>query len=63
MRKKEWMEDDTWVLPQKYLDMSLEELEYRIDKLERRLKKYTRHGKQDVNLKSEKITDVKDFLK
>jgi hypothetical protein len=33
MRKKEWMEDDTWVLPQKYLDMSLEELEYRIEKL------------------------------
>ena len=33
MRKKEWMEDDTWVLPQKYFDMSLEELEYRIEKL------------------------------
>lgn len=63
MRKKEWMEDDSRVIPQKYLDMSLEELEYRIEKLERRLNQYTRYKVRDASEKTEIITNVKEFLK
>lgn len=52
MRKREYMEDDTYVTPQKYLDMSLEKIRA---KLERRLKKYTKYPDDNMPLVIEKI--------
>ncbi len=55
MRKRECMEDDIYVTPQKYLDMSLEEIRARRQKLEARLKRFTKPHKRTLPLTFEKI--------